>query len=196
MAAASNARAVYYSGECLCVRAGWGAPCNGRWVFSVSLTFALAWPHLPSYWWHLGCSGHLLTHQFCQGVSFIPIFGCCLVAKLCLTLWDPMDCSLLGSSVHGISQARILKVIISSSRGSSWPRDRTRLSCIGRWILYHWATWEALSPSYRGGKWDSGSWNDLLKRTYICIQSVAWSQKEEQSQVTLNYGILAVYFLY
>ena len=33
---------------------------------------------------------------------------------------------------------------ISSSRGSSWPRDQTCVSCIGRWILYHWDTWEAL----------------------------------------------------
>ena len=47
-------------------------------------------------------------------------------------------------------QARILKwVAISFSRGSSWPKDQTQVSCIGRWILYHWATWEAdhyLSP--------------------------------------------------
>ena len=34
-------------------------------------------------------------------------------------------------------------VAISSSWGSSWPRDWTYLSCISRWILYHWATWEA-----------------------------------------------------
>ena len=32
---------------------------------------------------------------------------------------------------------------ISFSRGSSWPKDWTWVSCIGRWILYHWATWEA-----------------------------------------------------
>ena len=56
-----------------------------------------------------------------------------------------MDCSLPGSSVHGISQARILEwVAISFSRGSSWPRNWTQVSCIGRWILYHWATREAL----------------------------------------------------
>ena len=55
-----------------------------------------------------------------------------------------MDCSLPGSSIHGISQARILEwVAISFSRVSSWPRDQTCVSCIGRWILYHWATWEA-----------------------------------------------------
>ena len=51
-----------------------------------------------------------------------------------------------GFSVHGISQARILEsVAISFSRGPSQPRDRTR---IGRWILYHWATWEAWRSSY------------------------------------------------
>ena len=50
-----------------------------------------------------------------------------------------MDCSLLGSSVHGISQARILKwVAISFSSGSSQPRDWTQ-SCYCMWILYHWA---------------------------------------------------------
>ena len=62
----------------------------------------------------------------------------CLVAQLCLTLCDPMDCSLPGSSVHGILQARILeRVVISCSRGSSWPRDGTHISCPGRRVLYH-----------------------------------------------------------
>ena len=56
-----------------------------------------------------------------------------------------MDYSLPGSFVHGISQARILEwVAISFSRGSSWPRNRTQISCTGRQILYHWATREAL----------------------------------------------------
>ena len=46
------------------------------------------------------------------------------VAQLCLTLCDPVDCSLLGSSVRGIFQARVLEwVAISVSRGSSQPRD-------------------------------------------------------------------------
>ena len=56
-----------------------------------------------------------------------------------------MDCSPPGSSIHGIFQSRILEwVAISSSRGSSRPRDWTCVSCTGRWILYHWATGEAL----------------------------------------------------
>ena len=57
---------------------------------------------------------------------------------------NPMDCSPPGSFIHGISQARILKwVSISFSRGSSQLRDWTCVSCIGRQILYHWATREA-----------------------------------------------------
>ena len=58
-----------------------------------------------------------------------------------LILWNPMDCRLPVSFVHGILQARILeRVTMLSSRGSSWPRDWTQvscISCIGRWILYH-----------------------------------------------------------
>ena len=57
---------------------------------------------------------------------------------------NPMDCRMARSSAHWISQARILDwVAISFSRGSSWSRDRTHVSCIGRWIFYHWATREA-----------------------------------------------------
>jgi len=53
------------------------------------------------------------------------------VAQSCLTLCDPMDCSPPGSSVNGIFQARTLEwVAISSSRGSSQPRDQTWVSCI------------------------------------------------------------------
>ena len=49
----------------------------------------------------------------------------------CLTLCDPTDCSPPGSSVLGISQARMLDwVAIPFCRGSSWPRDRTHISCI------------------------------------------------------------------
>ena len=55
----------------------------------------------------------------------------CEVAQSCPTLWDNVNCSPPGSSVHGILQARILKrVSISFSRGYSWPRDRAHVSCI------------------------------------------------------------------
>ena len=63
---------------------------------------------------------------------------CCLVAQLCPTLCVAMDCSPPGPCVHGISQARILLwVAISSSRGSSWLRDRSHL------VPYHCTAWEA-----------------------------------------------------
>ena len=52
-----------------------------------------------------------------------------------------MDCSPPGSSVHEIFQARILEwVAISFARGSSRPRDWTRVSCVGRLTLYHWVS--------------------------------------------------------
>ena len=55
----------------------------------------------------------------------------CLVAQLCPTLWDPMDCSPPASSVHGILQARVLEwASMPSSRGSSQPRNHIRVSCI------------------------------------------------------------------
>ena len=77
------------------------------------------------------------------------VFMCvCVWVQLCPTLCDPMGSSLPGSSAHGIFQARILsRVSISFSRGFSWSRDWTCISCvsfIGRWILYH-CTWEALT---------------------------------------------------
>ena len=56
---------------------------------------------------------------------------CLLVTQSCLTLCDPMNHSPPEFSIHGILQARILDwIAIPFSRGSSWPRDRTLVSCI------------------------------------------------------------------
>ena len=64
------------------------------------------------------------------------------------TLCDSMDYSPPGFSVHGILQARTLKCIaILFSRGSSWPRDRTRVLCIAGGFFTVWATREAQSES-------------------------------------------------
>ena len=66
-----------------------------------------------------------------------------------LILCDSMDYSPPGSSVHGISQARILEwAAIFSSRGSSRPRDKACVSCMScasRWILYHWTMGESFN---------------------------------------------------
>ena len=67
------------------------------------------------------------------------------VAQSCLTLCNPMDCSLPGSSLHGILQARILQWVAISFRGSSWLRDRTWVSCSAGRRFNLWATREALS---------------------------------------------------
>ena len=85
---------------------------------------------------------------------------CVLVAQLCLILCDPMDCSLPGSSVCGILQARILEwVAMPSSRASFWPRDWTCVSCIaGRFFTIEppekpegrrgWDKWESSTDVY------------------------------------------------
>ena len=58
-----------------------------------------------------------------------------LVARLCLTLCDPVDCSLPGSSVHGISEARILEwIAIPFSRGSSQPASTVSPALAGRFF--------------------------------------------------------------
>ena len=109
-------------------------------------------------------------------------------AQSCPTLWEPMDCSPPGSSVHGISQARILVwVAMPFSRISSWPRDRTRnfyISCIGWRILYNYATWEACIKSLTSSKFLCPFVNSLFssllgytssfKEFWICIISSTW----------------------
>ena len=91
----------------------------------------------------------------------------CSVAQSCPTLCNPMDCSSPGSSFYGISQARILEwITISYSRGSSWPRDQTRISCvscIGRRILYHWATWQAPITTYCSCCWVTSVVSDSVR---------------------------------
>ena len=104
---------------------------------------------------------------------------CCLVTKLCPTLCDPVSYSPSCSSVHGISQAKILEwVSISSSRGSSWSRDWTHVSCIGRWVLYHWATREAVYVESKKKKKKSDTYELILqnRNMYFTKQKYVYSQ--------------------
>ena len=84
--------------------------------------------------------------------------------QLYLTLCDPMDCSPPGSSVHGISQARILECVgISSSRGSSRPRDETQ---------------SLTSPELSGEFFiTKATWGEKVYRTPIrlCVVDRLWS---------------------
>ena len=88
-------------------------------------------------------------------------YVCVLVAQSCPTLCNPMNCSLPGSSVHGVSQARILKwVAIPFSRRSSWFGDLTWVShTVGRFCTV-WTTWEAqLTPRIDQSGEETG-WSD------------------------------------
>ena len=87
-----------------------------------------------------------------------------------------------GSSVHGVFQARLLQwVAISYSRGSSSPRDQTRVSCvfcICRCILYHCATWEALTNLEASNKYRTElhklKFNRNWSLAYITDYAVVW----------------------
>ena len=105
-----------------------------------------------------------------------------LSAQSYLTLCDFIDCNPPGSSVHGTFQTRILEqVAISYSRRSFWPRDWTHvfcISCIGKWILHHCATWEALIlfcivTLVHGRSFSSSIWFGLWSNLQYCFSEVA-----------------------
>ena len=112
-----------------------------RWWLHSHLLFQmcfLAWvnQHIP---WYLLRSWDIdLEKVFCSVCLCVCVRS---ISQSCPTLCNPLDCSPSRSSVHGISQARILQwVAISYSRGSSWHKDQTCspcVSCIGRRFLYH-----------------------------------------------------------
>ena len=98
------------------------------------------------------------------------------VTQSCPTLCNPVDCSLPGSSVHGILQARILEwVAISFSRGSSWLRDQTQVSRIAGRCLTLWTTREAPtsdsgvknSPVVQGARVWPLVWEDPQSREWL-----------------------------
>ena len=114
-------------------------------------------------------------------VFFFTLVNLCLycwflIPKPYLTLCDSVDYSLPGSSILGISQARILEwVAISFSRGSSQARNWTQVSWIDRQILYHWPTREALKLI-------------LINLFILCIRNVfymdLWKHFWENKDVT------------
>ena len=96
--------------------------------------------HLVMSWFHcnaLICGECILS----TSSSWLPSCVDAQSLQSSPTLYNPMDCSPPGSSVHGIPQARILEWgTMPSSRGSSPPRDQTRVSyvsCTGRCVFYH-----------------------------------------------------------
>ena len=119
----------------------------GRWTITHS---SLAESSDPC----LHCHHHLLNHRarvLCFLLAQRRSHGgrrgdvvwsavCFKLLQSCLTLFDPMDHSLPGFTVHEIFQAIPEWVGISFFRGSSWPRGQTHtsyVSCTGRWVLQH-----------------------------------------------------------
>ena len=117
----------------------------------------------------------------------------CLVAQSCLALWDVMDCSPSGSSVHRIFQARILEwVAISFSRGSSLPRNWTGISCIAGGFFTSWATREVTTMEYystiKRNEFESVlmRWMNL---EHIIQSEVSQKEKNKYHLLTRVYGI-------
>ena len=108
--------------------------------------------------------------------GFIYLFF--LVAQPCPTLWDPMDCSLPGSSVHGSLQARILKwVAIPFSKGSTWLGDWTWVSSIAGKLFTTWATihskcgmWDDQNQHYLRVCWKC----KLISFLYRSVETESW----------------------
>ena len=77
------------------------------------------------------CSHEIKRHLLLGRKAMTNLAAAAIVAakslQSCLTLCDPLDCSLSGSSIHGIFQASVLEwIAISFARGSSQPRNRTQ----------------------------------------------------------------------
>ena len=92
------------------------------------------------------------------------------VMLCCLTLCDTMDCSLPGSGVHGILQARILEwVAMPSSRGSSQSRGRTQVSSVVGRSFTSWATRETRGKEYITANYIKSNLANVSKSKETCI---------------------------
>ena len=158
----------------------------GKCLFTTWAEISISHGKKTPPWSNPFSSFYILNRMICSSRKSVLISVLCMHAKLlqsCLTLCDPVDHSLPGFSVHGILQARILEwVAISFSRGSSQPRDWTRVSCIGRCVLYqlhHLGSWDRNQMLFReclrktGGTrtksliyfhWGMGRGGELMKR--------------------------------
>ena len=77
----------------------------------------------------------------------------CLVVQSCPTLWNPWTVAHKSPLSIRFPRKRMLNwVAMPSSRGSSWPRDRTSISCLAGEFSYHWATWEVHKLEYSAMK--------------------------------------------
>ena len=119
--------------------------CQSMSLFCFSYFFPFS-PHFHCFLFLIKIYNiYILFFHSCLHHCFsrVCVWVCVLVAQSCLTLCDPMNCTLPVSSVHGIFQARILEwVIMPFSRGSSPSRDQTWVSCVAGRLFTVWATRE------------------------------------------------------
>ena len=125
---------------------------------------------------------------------------CLLVAHSCMTLCDPKDCNPPGSSVYGISQARIPEwFTISSSRASSWPRDWTQVFCIAGRFFTIWITKEALIENEKTNhREDISKRHNLIRTvnqhtalsTHAASHQTAWYWPKWTEKMVMLYIIL------
>ena len=101
--------------------------------------------------------------------------------QLCLTLCDPMDCSLPGSFVHGISKARILEwVAIFYSKGSSRPRDQTHVSCVScGFFTTEFMIWSTKSTLLKSNQLSKG--NIFLFFVCVCNKVLLKYKRDRES---------------
>ena len=125
------------------------------WLFSHLSSLCSVWPQEHALWRQTGPQAQFpQQHPLCeasrprgQGARLRAFSkspkssGCCFVAQFCPTLCNPMDCR--ASLSMGFSRQEYWSQLPFPSLGDLQPRDWTYFSCIGRWILYHWATREA-----------------------------------------------------
>ena len=113
------------------------------------------------------------------------VWGCVCYSLSCARLCDFMDCTLPGSSVHGILQARILKgVAIPFFKGSSWPRDQTRVPWVADRFFTIWATREALERYVRSDQSLSRVW--LFATPWIAARQASLSITNLRSSLKLT----------
>ena len=106
-----------------------------RFFFFFSLSLDLMITQQTTHF-KLGTRDYITTMYPAWGQFLLPESE---VTQWCLTLCNTMGCSLPGSSIHGIFQARVLEwIAISFSRGSYWPRDWTQVSCIAGTCFTFW----------------------------------------------------------
>ena len=146
--------------------------------------------------WHTGLDDYELEkdESLRKFVNSRCLCVCSVTLVLSNSLW-PMDCNLSGSSVHGIFQVWMVKLItMPSSRGLSRSRHWTHISCIACGFFTHWAIWEAQNLDIWVLLVMLHSWNSYqISRIRVCYSTSTWSSRVEILVMTRNQPEESIY---